>query len=64
MMRHLALIPHYHELSGVALELITMIADQRHLCTTDILKKMKELNVFFVVFSSLLYFCIIFTGLS
>lgn len=44
MMRHLALIPHYHELSGVALELITMIADQRHLCTTDILKKMKELN--------------------
>lgn len=44
MMRHLALIPHYHELSGVALELITMIADQRHLCTTDILKKMEELD--------------------
>lgn len=37
--RHISQLEKYHELKDIALGLVTMIADQRHLRTTDILEE-------------------------
>ncbi|KAK6456763.1 Swi5-domain-containing protein [Scheffersomyces xylosifermentans] len=39
--RHISQLTKYHELKDIALGLVTMIADQRHVRTTELLKEMK-----------------------
>lgn len=39
--RHISQLEKYNELKDIALGLVTMIADQRQLRTTDILEEMK-----------------------
>lgn len=39
--KHISQLKKYHELKDIALGLVTMIADQRQLRTTDILEEMK-----------------------
>lgn len=41
MKKHISQLKKYNELKDIALGLVTMIADQRKLRTTDILEEMK-----------------------